>query len=133
MWRLWCASPDCTKTVCSAIHEEATWPCYISVKYAPYPMPMVLQSFWVPDVLAKHVRCDLPYQGMQASVLVWASDFLEGSTEDAKERLEELQQSTTSCGLPSVSVESKKLLAELVGVRPRFQTALLCMPSMPPL
>ena len=69
-------------------------------------------------MLIKGVRRDSLYQGLQASVLVWASDFLEGSTEDAKERLEELQQSTTSCGLPSVSVESKKLLAELVGVRP---------------
>ena len=59
----------------------------------------------------------LCYQRLQASVLVWASDFLEGSTDDAKERLEDLQQSTTSCGVPSVSVESKKLLAELVGVR----------------
>ncbi len=57
-------------------------------------------------------------------LLYWcgASDFLDGSTEDAKERLQELQQSTTSCGLPSVSVESKKLLADLVGVRPVLYT-----------
>ena len=52
----------------------------------------------------------------QASVMVWASDCLEGARDDEKARLEELKQSTNSCGVPFVSVESRKLLAELVGV-----------------
>ena len=49
--------------------------------------------------------------------MVWASDCLEGARDDEKARLEGLKQSTDSCGVPFVSVESRKLLAELVGVR----------------
>ena len=53
---------------------------------------------------------------LQASVMVWASDCLDGARDDEKARLEGLKQSTNSCGVPFVTVESRKLLAELVGV-----------------
>ena len=48
--------------------------------------------------------------------MVWASDCLDGARDDEKSRLEGLKQSTNSCGVPFVTVESRKLLAELVGV-----------------
>lgn len=48
--------------------------------------------------------------------MVWASDCLDGARDDEKARLEGLKQSTNSCGVPFVTVESRKLLAELVGV-----------------